>query len=69
MENVILIGDVIEQLQKMEDGTVKCCVTSPPYWSLRDYGKDEQLGNETDPAEYIKKMVEVFREVRRVYSR
>ncbi len=50
----------------MGDESVQCCVTSPPYWGLRDYGQDEQLGLEKTPEEYVAKMVEVFREVRRV---
>ncbi|MGH7180104.1 MAG: DNA methyltransferase, partial [Tepidisphaeraceae bacterium] len=50
----------------MADESVNCCVTSPPYWGLRDYKVDGQLGLEKTPAEYVAKMVEVFREVRRV---
>jgi len=48
------------------DGSVQCCVTSPPYWGLRDYGSDGQLGLEPTPEEYVSSMVDVFREVRRV---
>lgn len=48
------------------DGTAHCCVTSPPYWGLRDYGNAHQLGLEPTPAEYVANMVRVFREVRRV---
>ena len=50
----------------LDDETVQCVVTSPPYWGLRDYGVDGQLGLEKTPEEYVAKMVEVFREVRRV---
>lgn len=50
----------------MRDKSVHCCVTSPPYYGLRDYGVDGQLGLEKTPEEYVAKMVEVFREVRRV---
>ena len=50
----------------LRDGSVQCCVTSPPYWGLRDYGTPGQLGLETTPAEYVEHMVDVFREVRRV---
>lgn len=50
----------------MEAGSVDCCVTSPPYWGLRDYGVDGQLGLEATPEEYVAKMVAVFAEVRRV---
>ena len=47
------------------DGSVHCCVTSPPYWGLRDYGNDGQLGLESTPGEYVANIVDVFREVRR----
>jgi DNA modification methylase len=50
----------------LKDATVQCCVTSPPYWGLRDYGTPGQLGLEATPEEYVANMVEVFREVRRV---
>lgn len=63
---MILIGDVISKLKEIEDGTVNCVVTSPPYWGLRDYGNEGQIGLEPTPQEYVSKMVEVFREVRRV---
>ena len=50
----------------LDDQSVQCCVTSPPYWGLRDYGIDGQLGLEPTPEEYVANMVAVFREVRRV---
>ncbi len=50
----------------LADNSINCCVTSPPYWGLRDYGHEGQLGLERTPEEYIAKMVEVFREVKRV---
>jgi DNA modification methylase len=59
-------GDALETLKQMEDESINCCVTSPPYWGLRDYGCDGQLGLEKTPEEYVAKMVEVFREVKRV---
>jgi DNA modification methylase len=59
-------GDVIECLREMPDGIAQTCVTSPPYWGLRDYGADGQIGLEATPDEYVKRIVEVFREVRRV---
>ncbi len=59
-------GDALEVLRQMPAESVQCCVTSPPYWGLRDYGADGQLGLESTPEEYVSKMVEVFREVRRV---
>lgn len=62
----ILTGDALEQLRTLSDQSAHCCVTSPPYWGLRDYGVDGQLGLEPTPEEYVEKIVEVFREVRRV---
>jgi DNA modification methylase len=64
----IMIGDALEQLQGLPDGSVQTCITSPPYWGLRDYGNDGQLGLEPTPDEYVAKMVAVFREVRRVLA-
>ena len=63
---MILIGDALEQLKTLPDQSVHCCVTSPPYWGLRDYGVEGQIGLEKTPGEYVEKMVAVFREVRRV---
>lgn len=62
----LLNCDVLEGLASLPDESVHCCVTSPPYWGLRDYGHDGQLGLEATPEEYVQKMVTVFREVRRV---
>ena len=64
--SIIHLGDCLDVLRTMPDQSVNCCVTSPPYWGLRDYGVDGQLGLEKTPEEYVAKMVEVFREVRRV---
>lgn len=60
------VGDCLQVLRELPDESVHCCVTSPPYWNLRDYQVDGQLGLEKTPEEYVAKMVEVFREVRRV---
>ncbi len=62
----IIPGDCIEGLRTLPDASVHCCVTSPPYWGLRDYGHDGQIGLESTPDAYVARMVEVFREVRRV---
>ena len=62
----ILQGDCRDVLKTLADGSVHCCVTSPPYFGLRDYGVAGQLGLEPTPAEYVEQMVAVFREVRRV---
>jgi DNA modification methylase len=59
-------GDALTVLRSFVDQSVQCVVTSPPYWGLRDYGVTGQLGLEKTPAEYVTRMVEVFREVRRV---
>jgi len=64
----ILVGDVRESLRGLPDGSVRCVVTSPPYWGLRDYGHDGQIGLEETVDDYVAQMVEVFREVRRVTS-
>ena len=62
----IHVGDCLDTLRRMPDGSVQCCVPSPPYWGLRDYGHDGQIGLEATPEAYVARMVEVFREVRRV---
>lgn len=63
---MIIIGDALDALRKLPSTSVNCCITSPPYYGLRDYGIDKQIGLEQSPEEYINKLVEVFREVRRV---
>jgi len=63
---MILIGDVREKLSELESGTIQTCITSPPYWGLRDYGNDNQIGLEKSPDEYVSELVSVFREVKRV---
>jgi DNA modification methylase len=62
----ILIGDCRERLKELPDASVHCCVTSPPYFGLRDYGMDGQMGLEPTPDEFVAGMVSVFQEVRRV---
>ena len=62
----LLIGDVRQRLSELPDATVQTCITSPPYWGLRDYGEDGQIGLEQTPEAYVEQMVNVFREVRRV---
>ena len=62
----IICGDCLEVLSTLPDCSVNCCITSPPYWGLRDYGVEGQLGLEKTPEEYVGKMVAVFGEVRRV---
>jgi DNA modification methylase len=62
----LLIGDCRDKLRELPDASVHCCVTSPPYFGLRDYGVEGQMGLELTPDEFVAGMVEVFREVRRV---
>jgi DNA modification methylase len=62
----ILRGDVRDRLRDLPDESVHCVVTSPPYWSLRDYGVPGQIGLEETPQGFVDAMVGVFREVRRV---
>ena len=62
----VIIGDALEQLKTLPDGSVNCCVTSPPYFGLRDYGHDGQIGLEASSEAFVAKLVGVFREVRRV---
>lgn len=62
----ILVGGALERLRELPDESVHCVVTSPPYWGLRDYGVEGQLGLEPTPDEYVGRLIEVFREVRRV---
>jgi len=62
----ILTGDVLDRLADLEDESVQCVVTSPPYWGLRDYGVAGMIGLEPTLAEHMARIVSVFREVRRV---
>lgn len=62
-------GDAVEELRRMDEESIDCCITSPPYYGLRDYGVDGQIGLEATPQEYIKKLVGVFREVRYVLKK
>ena len=66
MRPEVLEGDVREVLKTLDDESVQCGVTSPPYWGLRDYGVDDQLGLEPTPEEFVENMVGVFQEVKRV---
>ena len=62
----ILIGDSRDLLSRLQAQSVQCCVTSPPYWGLRDYDHAEQIGAEVSPENYVENLVRVFRAVRRV---
>jgi DNA modification methylase len=64
--NHIYQGNVIDRLKDLDDNSIQCVVTSPPYWGLRDYGVDNQLGLEETPEEFVDNLVKVFKEVKRV---
>ena len=67
--NKIIQGDSLEVLKTLESESVDCCVTSPPYWALRDYGVEGQLGLEPTFQEYINKLCDIFDEVKRVLKK
>lgn len=64
--NKIYTGDSLELLSVFPAESVDCCITSPPYFGLRDYGVEGQIGLEETPEAYVQKLVDLFREVRRV---
>ena len=66
--DVILNQDCLTALREMPDNCINCCMTSPPYYALRDYGIDGQIGWEATPREYVERLTEVFREIRRVLT-
>ena len=63
---IVHVGDCLESMRKMPGQSVHCCVTSPPYFGLRDYGVDGQLGLEATPEKFVEALVSVMREVKRV---
>lgn len=67
--NQIYNSECLQGLKSLPDNSIHCCVTSPPYYGLRDYGNDSQIGLEKTPEEYIQKLVDVFREVNRVLTK
>jgi site-specific DNA-methyltransferase (adenine-specific) len=64
----ILVGHAVSSLKGLPDGGVRTCVTSPPYWGLRDYGNDDQIGLEASPSEFVESLCQVFDEVWRVLA-
>ena len=66
MQWYIKLGDALEVLRKIPNACVQACVTSPPYFGLRDYGIDGQIGREENPEIYAQRLVAVFHEVKRV---
>jgi len=67
-ESAIFLGDAQILLKSFPANFFRCCVTSPPYWGLRDYGAEGQIGAEEEPASYIQRLVAVFEEVRRILT-
>jgi DNA modification methylase len=65
-EATLFVGDALTWLEALEGESVQCCITSPPYYGLRDYGVAGQIGLEKTPQEYVARLVGVFREMRRV---
>jgi DNA modification methylase len=63
--NTIITGDALDVLRSMPDGSADCCVTSPPYYGLRNYGVERQIGLEKTPEAYVDRLAEVFEQVRR----
>jgi len=62
----IRVGNCLEKLNELPENSIHCCVTSPPYFALRNYQNDEQIGQEETPEEFVENLVEVFRGVKRV---
>lgn len=69
MINEVVCGETITGMKLIADNSIDCCVTSPPYWGLRDYGNAYQIGLEVTPEEYVEKLVNVFREVKRILKK
>jgi DNA modification methylase len=67
-DSKLIVGDSLSVLKALPKKLFRCCVTSPPYWGLRDYDIKGQVGAETDVGDYVRHLVEVFREVRRVLT-
>jgi len=64
--DTVVCADALDWLRTLPDESVNCIITSPPYYGLRDYGADGQLGLENTPEQYVTRLVAVFREIRRV---
>ena len=64
--NTIYNGNSLDELKKLDNESIDCCITSPPYWGLRDYGHDEQIGSEKHYTEFVNNLCDIFDEVKRV---
>jgi site-specific DNA-methyltransferase (adenine-specific) len=67
-ESTMIQGDAEAFLKLLPDNFFRCCITSPPYWGLRDYGADNQIGAEEEPMTYVNRLVSVFDQVHRVLT-
>ena len=65
----IIQGDCLEKLKELESESIDCVITSPPYWALRDYGIEGQLGLEPTFQEYVNKLCDIFDEVKRILKK
>ncbi|MDH6459708.1 DNA modification methylase, partial [Fusobacterium sp. PH5-7] len=65
----IMHGNSLEVLKTLEDESIDCVVTSPPYWQIRDYGVSGQIGLESDVNEFLEKLMNIFDEVYRVLKK
>lgn len=64
--NIIQNENCLSGLKNIPDGVIDCCISSPPYWGLRDYGHDEQIGNEENFEDFIIKLIDIYTEIKRV---
>jgi len=67
-ESTVFQGDADVLLKQLPSDFFRCCITSPPYWGLRDYGIEGQIGAEEEPSDYICRLVAIFEQVRRVLT-
>ena len=65
----IKIGDALSELKSIGDDSIDCIITSPPYWALRDYGTEGQVGHEKNPDDYVSKLCDIFDEAGRVLKK
>ena len=63
---MIIVGNCLEKLRELHSDHIQCVVTSPPYWGLRDYDNEDQLGQEDTPEEFVFNLIEIFTEIKRV---
>lgn len=66
LSNKIHTGDCLKFMKRLPAKSIDFCITSPPYWKMRDYGFKEQIGQEKTPEEYIRNLLAVFRELKRI---